>query len=145
MRSFAILIFLLFQLNFSFAQDSKKQIPASTDSTYGYCSANPLKLKKGDLAKSIENSIIFLKGLKTQDGQSLDYYARSSIQDPGYQEPKIRLSDRVTGAPITGKGGILDKYIFVTSTSKDTIRIFVDVYHKGDLKIPVGLKYEAIK
>lgn len=145
MRNFAIFIFLLFQLNFSFAQDSKKQIPVSTDSTYGYSSSNPLKLKKGDLTKSIENSIVFLKGLKTQDGQSLDFYARLSSQDPNYKEPIIKLSNRATGAPITGKGGILDKYIFVTSISKDTIRIFVDVYHKGDLKVPVGLKYEAIK
>ncbi len=145
MRNFAILMFLLLQQNYSFAQDSKKQIPVSTDSTYGYSSANPLKLKKGDLTKSLENSFGFLKGLKTQDGQSLDYYARSSIHDPSYKDPIIKLSNRVTGAPITGKGGILDNYIFVTSISKDTIRIFVDVYHKGDLKIPVGLKYEPIK
>ena len=145
MRRLIIFIFFLSQMNFSFAQDFKKQIPNSTDSTYGYTSVNPLKLKKGDLGKSLENSINFLKGLKTQDGQSLDYYARSSIQDPSYKEPKIKLSNRVTGAPITGKGGILDKYIFVTSISKDTIRVFVDVYNKGDLKVPVGLKYEAIK
>lgn len=139
------LIIFISLMNFSLAQDSKKQILNSTDSTYGYSSVNPLKLKKGDMGKSLENSINFLQALKTLDGQSLNYYARSSIQNPTYKEPKINLSNRATGAPISGKLGILDKYIFVTSNSKDTIRLFVDIYNKGDLMIPVGLKYEALK
>jgi hypothetical protein len=44
--------------------------------------------------------------------------------------------------PISGKLGILDKYVFLTSVTRDTVILFVDIYNKGRLQLPVGLKYE---
>jgi hypothetical protein len=41
--------------------------------------------------------------------------------------------------PLNGKPGLLDKYFFVMS-QKQTVTIYVDIYDKGELKIPKGLK-----
>jgi hypothetical protein len=51
------------------------------------------------------------------------------------------LTNRFTGMPLNGKLGLLDEYIFLVSEKMDTIRIYVDIYNKGDLFIPKGLKY----
>jgi hypothetical protein len=65
--------------------------------------------------------------------------------NPTYKEPSIRINNRFTGMPISGKSGLLDKYVFLTSNTMDTISVFVDIYNKGTLMIPIGLKYEQPK
>ena len=134
-------VFFFFGIN-SYGQNNFSKLLSSTDSTYGYTAINPLKLKKGNQQNSITNSIIFLKGLKTQDGQALTLLFRVSTSDPNYKEPAIRLQNRFTGLPVGGKLGILDKYVFLTSTKKDTVTLFVDIYNKGSLMLPIGLKYD---
>lgn len=141
--SFALFFATLLCLtNISFGQKDFTKLVTSTDSTYGYSAQNPLKLKKGNQGKSIVNSEKFLSGLKTENNQSLIYLFRATVSDPSYKEPKIRLNNRYTGMPISGKLGLLDKYVFMTSNSKDTVRLFVDIYNKGTLMLPIGLKYE---
>ncbi len=125
----------------SYGQKDFSKLATSTDSSYGYTALNPLKLKKGNQAKSIENSYNFLSGLKTQDDQSLTFLSRVTTDDPNYKKPVIKINNRYTGMPISGKLGLLDKYVFLTSSTKDTITIFVDIYNKGNLMLPVGLKY----
>ena len=44
--------------------------------------------------------------------------------------------------PVGGNLGLLDKYVFVTSNTKDTVKLFVDIYSKGELMVPIGLKFE---
>jgi hypothetical protein len=140
------IIFLFLQLGlFSFLSYGQKEyndLAISQDSTYGYTPENPLKLKKGNQEKSILHSRLFLNGLKTQDNQNLVLLARESGHNPNYKKPAIVITDRAPGLPLGGKLGILDKYIFLTSVKKDTISIFVDIYNKGKLMLPAGLKYE---
>lgn len=128
--------------NNSFGQKDFTKLDTSTDSSYGYSAQNPLKLKKGNQGKSIINSEKFLSGLTTQDNQSLTYLFRATVGNPTYKEPKIKLNNRYTGMPLNGKSGLLDKYVFLTSNTKDTVRLFVDIYNKGTLWLPMGLKYE---
>lgn len=126
----------------SLAQKEFTKLIASTDSTYGYSQQNPLKLKKGNQGKSIINSEMFLSGLKTQDNQSLTYIYRTTVNDLQYKEPKIKLTNRYTGMPLGSKLGLLDRYVFLTSNTKDTLKLYVDIYNKGALMLPMGLKYE---
>jgi len=133
---------LIFCSTTVYGQKVFSKLGTSTDSTFGYTNLNPLKLKKGNQGKSIDNSQIFLAGLKTLDNQSLTFLFRSSEKDHSYKEPAIRINNRFNGMPISGKLGILDKYVFLTSITKDTVTLFVDIYNKGDLFLPVGLKYE---
>jgi len=53
-----------------------------------------------------------------------------------------QLTNRYTGMPMNGKLGLLDQYYFLTSEKKDTLTIYVDIYNKGELKIPKGLKIQ---
>ena len=138
----SILVTLIFSSTIVYGQKDFSKLATSMDSTFGYTNRNPLKLKKGNQGKSINNSQKFLAGLKTLDNQSLTLLFRSSEKDPAYKEPAIRINNRFNGMPISGKLGILDKYVFLTSNTKDTVTIFVDIYNKGDLFLPVGLKYE---
>ena len=132
-------------VNTSFGQNNFMKLDNSTDSTYGFTAQNPLKLKKGNPEKSIDYSYSFLAGLKTKDDQALIYLSRFTTSSPTYKEPAIRLNNRFTGLPISGKSGLLDNYFFLTSVTKDTVSIFVDIYNKGTLMVPIGLKYQQPK
>jgi hypothetical protein len=125
----------------AFSQINFASLSLSEDSTYGYSNMNPLKMKKGNQQKSIEYSEKFLKGLITIDNHKLKYLMRYSIDDPKYNHSSVHLTDRFTGMPLNGKLGLLDEYIFLVSERMDTIRIYVDIYNKGNLFIPKGLKY----
>jgi|SRR5665647_364146 len=133
---------LLLFAKVSYGQKDFLKLINTADSSYGYTAQNSLKLKKGNQAKSIAYSHSFLAGLKTEDNQTLSLLFIATVDDPNYKEPGIKINNRFTGIPINGKLGLLDKYIFLTSETKDTIKLFVDIYNKGTLMLPVGLKYE---
>ncbi len=138
---FLFFLALIFCSKNSYGQKDFTKLTTSIDSTLGYTAENPLKLKKGNQQKSIDNSYKFLSGLRTLNNQTLTLLFRTSISDPAYTKPAIRINNRHTGVPINGKLGILDKYVFLTSNTKDTITLFIDIYNKGSLFLPVGLKY----
>jgi hypothetical protein len=91
---------------------------------------------------SMANAYSYLVGLKTADNQSLRKIFRMSVLDPAYVKPVVQLQNRYTGMPINGKLGMLDKYTFLTSTTKDTVVLYIDIYNKSQLALPVGFKYE---
>jgi hypothetical protein len=126
----------------TFGQKDFSRLTQSADSTYGYTENNPLRMKKGSLGKSIGYSYDFLHGLKTSDNQKLKFLQRTTVENPGTRPSKTALTNRYTGSRLSGDGGELDKYLFLTVGRKDTVIIFVDIYKRGDLKIPVGLKFE---
>lgn len=117
------------------AQKAFSKLSVATDSTYGYVDTNPVKLKKGGREKSILQEMNYLSGLSTSDKQPLVLLHRTSVLDPGYKEPLLKdLSSQ--------RGGLLDKYVFLTANTKDTITLFIDIYSKGPVSLPVGLTYE---
>jgi len=117
------------------AQKAFSNLPVATDTTYGYTNTNPVKLRKGNQEKSILQEMNYLSGLTTKDNQSLVLLSRTTVLDPGYRPPLIR--DRTSR-----KTGLLDKYVFLTANTKDTITLFIDIYNKGALMVPAGLRYE---
>jgi hypothetical protein len=123
-------ISLIFLSSWCFGQTDFSDIPVSTDSTYGYTDTNPLKMKRGNPGKSIGYSYDFLSGLTTLDNKGLRFVQRSTVENPENNEAKSNASNRQ-----------LDKYIFVTHDKKDTLTIYVDIYRKADLLVPLGLKY----
>lgn len=77
MKIFITFLFILASL-FGNAQNKFSFLYSSKDSTYGYTAFNPLKMKKGNSKKSVEYSVQFLKGLRTDDNQDLIYLNRYS-------------------------------------------------------------------
>lgn len=118
----------------AFAQNFKR-LKSSGDSTYGYSINNPLKFGKGDPVEAVGSSKKFLEGLKTADNQDLKVWRRTSVVDPNFKEPPGGLAESL------GKGGVLDRYQLVASVTKDTLVLYIDIYQKGKLMIPLGLKY----
>lgn len=125
----------------SMAQKSFVRLQQATDSTYGYAADNPVRLKNGDTNKSIINEMNYLSGLITADKQRLVLLARTAVADPRARQ--VSVNDRFGGKPLNGKEGILDKYVFLTADTNDTITLFIDIYNKEEVRLPVGLRYDA--
>ena len=100
-----------------------------------------MRMKNG----SVDNSVIyaehFLMSLKKTNDESLQFIYKGIAKDPDHKDHAFALGDAYTNKPLTGKGGILDAYHFVSVKTRDSITIYVDSYHKAALYIPMGLKY----
>lgn len=132
----------LFFLVISSAVNCQKNkiLPADND-TYGYTVSNPLRLKKGGITKSLQYSSKFIKCLKKEDGQKLELVKDSSFLNP-YHKP-VFFDGGKNGIKYEGKYRMIDQYVFVSSVTRDTITIYVDIYESKPLFIPMGLKYEC--
>lgn len=97
---------------------------STSDSTYGYTPMNPLLIKNGDMNSSMESENYFLRRLTTVNNERLIFVRRGSFINPNGKVKQI-----------------MDEYTFVVENTKDTIRLYVNVYKKGIINVPMGLKY----
>ncbi|MBP8945273.1 MAG: hypothetical protein KBG25_05130 [Paludibacteraceae bacterium] len=120
------------------------KIEPTTDLSYGYTAENPVTIKNMDLNNSISSSYYYLSRLRTEKGNKLQLIQRFSVENPNYEKPKIALQNRYTGEPLSYGTGrpILDLYILKPENETDTIKIYINPYLKGTVKIPCGLKFE---
>ena len=118
-------------------------IDSTSDLSYGYTSENPVAIKNADLNNSIGSSYYYLSRLRTVKGNKLQLIQRFSVENPNYEKPKIALQNRYTGKPLRyGTGPILDLYMLNPENETDTIKIYINPYLKGIVKIPSGLTFE---
>ena len=119
------------------------KIEQTNDVTYGYTIENPVAIKNGDLSNSIASSYYYLSRLRTEKGNKLQIIQRFSVGNPNFKKPSIILQNRYTMEPISyGTGPLLDLYILKPENEPDTIRIYINPYIKGAVKIPYGLTFE---
>lgn len=149
---YTLIAFLVFNQGLS---QRFEGLPTSPEDTYGYTPENPLKLKKGQAARSTDHAISFLAALETEGGQSLTLIRTALVADPRYSEPIRKIdygaltstvqSPLHSAVPIDNvvTKGVLQEYVFQTADMQDTIHIFVDIYHKDDLQIPKGLRIKG--
>lgn len=95
----------------------------TSDKTYGYSPSNGVKV--GEL--SPKNERRFLNGLLGPNGEELQYYRVGSCCS--FKTPNAMV----------GNVGMMDHYKVYWEGVKDTLSIYINMYDKGDLKIPVGL------
>ena len=118
-------------------------IDSTTDLSYGYTAESPVAIKNADLENSIGSSYYYLSRLRTGKGNKLQLIQRFSILNPNYKKPAIALQNRFTGEPLSyGSGPLLDLYILRPENETDTIKIYINPYLKGTVKIPSKLKFE---
>ncbi|MES2380340.1 MAG: 2-dehydro-3-deoxyphosphooctonate aldolase [Bacteroidota bacterium] len=97
----------------------------SEDKSYGFDKLNPIKV--GGEGGGPSNERKFLNALLGPNGEESKYFRAGSCCP--FKTPN-GLFDNM---------GLLDKYRVTWIGSKDTVTIFINMYDKGDLKIPVGL------
>lgn len=95
----------------------------SDDKTYGFEQSNPVKV--GEF--SPQNERRFLNALLGPNGETIKYFRAGSCC--GFKTPNGTF----------GNMGLLDIYRIFWDGNKDTLNIYINMYDKGDLKIPVGL------
>jgi hypothetical protein len=119
--------FLLLSLSFALTSTCCAQkiykLKEAPDSTYGYTMEHPVPLKAGDPQVSVSLSYRFISQLRTANNEKVRIYRRGSTMGKRYQ--------------------MIDIYTLVSESGSDTIRLYVNIYKRGKLYIPKGLKMET--
>ncbi|MFD3002544.1 hypothetical protein ACFS7Z_19385 [Pontibacter toksunensis] len=107
--------------------DSYLLVDISDDPTYGYDKANPIKVGGAKDRSGPDNERTFLNGLLGPNGEEVNYYRAGSCCH--FKTPNGLMNNT----------GLLDLYRVSWSGASDTLDIYINMYDKGDLKVPVGL------
>ncbi len=122
---------------------SRSTLTKAIDQSYGYSLDNPLKMKRGNAGKSYDYFMAFLDRLTTEDGQKLVMLDHKTLKDADYVKPNLLIRDYQRGVfkkSVYGVSGLIERYRFVSETSKDTITLFVDFNSRDALQVPDKLK-----
>lgn len=76
------------------------------------------------------------------DNQQFRPLNKSSKTSAHQAEPVV-MEQRSGSRVLLNQGAILDKYVYLNRSARDTITVYVDVYNRGSLMMPVGLKYSG--
>lgn len=99
---------------------------SSTDKTYGFTKENPVKTGGNKEQSGPTNQRRFLNALLGPNGETTNYFRAGSCC--AFKTPN----------GLIGNTGLLDIYRVWWKDSKDTLNIYINMYDKGDLYIPVG-------
>lgn len=99
----------------------------SEDKSYGFDKSNPVKVGGSNESSGPRNERRFLNALLGPNGEELKYFRAGSCC--AFKTPNGAFDNT----------GMLDNYRVTWTGADDTLNIFINMYDKGDLKIPVGL------
>jgi hypothetical protein len=117
-----------------------EKVNQSSDKTYGYTAANPIKIKNGNISQSINATYYYLSQLRTEKGEKLRLIRRFSVKNPAFKDSKVQ--NRYSGQSISGKGPMLDLYLLKPENSNDTLEIYINSYERDEVKLPAGLMFK---
>lgn len=100
---------------------------ATEEKSYGYEKSNPIKVGGISESSGPKNERRFLNALLGPNGEEVKYFRAGSCCP--FKTPNGFVEN----------SGMLDRYRIYWTGSKDTLDIFINMYDKGDLKIPAGL------
>ena len=119
------------------------EIEPTNDPSYGYTAENPVNIKNADLSTSIHSSYYYLSRLRSPHGNKMKVLVQYGVDNPNYRNKWSFIKNTYTGMPISnGTGLVIDLYLLKPENEVDTIRIYINPYLKGEVKIPYGLKFE---
>ncbi len=99
----------------------------AADETYAYDKSNPVKVGGSKESSGPKNERWYLNGLLGPNGEEIKYFRAGSCC--AFKTPNGLMDNT----------GLLDRYRVFWEGGKDTLDIYINMYDKGDLKIPVGL------
>lgn len=98
------------------------------DRTYGYKQFNPVRVANDRKASGPKNERRYLNALLGPNNEEIFYERLGSC-----------CAFRTPNAPIENMG-LLDRYQIYWKGCKDTLIVYINMYDKGSMKIPYGLK-----
>ncbi len=104
----------------------------SDDKTYGYAESNPIKVGGVKESEGPLNQRRFLDALYGPNDKKMIYWRAGSCCP-------VQTSAGFNNL------GMLDRYGAVEIGSSDTLTLYLNMYDKGDLMIPVGLRAKESK
>ena len=110
----------------------------SVDPTYGYTAENPIRIGYYGSRGSIEASYAYLSCLRGPNGEPLQLLVRMTVEDPINPMAKP-WPPRAFDPGLSS--GLLDAYQLAVLGTRDTVFVYMDVYHKGPMMVPKGLSY----
>ncbi|MEA9411587.1 2-dehydro-3-deoxyphosphooctonate aldolase [Flavobacterium sp. PL02] len=100
----------------------------SSDKSYGFTESNPIKVGGSSESMGPKNERRFLSALKGPNGETVRFYREGSCCL--FETPNVEK----------GMKGSLDTYkVYWENMMDDTLRIYINMYDKDSLMIPVGL------
>lgn len=99
---------------------------ASADPSYGYSKQNPVEVGGAKEMEGPLNERRFLNGLLGASGEQVSHYRVGSCCP--FKTPNAFI----------GNEGLLDVYRVNIAGSSDTLTLYLNMYDKGNLEIPVG-------
>lgn len=99
----------------------------ATDKSYGYDKSNPIKVGGAKESSGPKNERRFLNGLLGPNGEEIRYNRAGSCCQ--FNTPNGLFAN----------SGMLDIYKVSWKGSPDTLNIYINMYDKEELKVPVGL------
>ncbi|WP_242667531.1 2-dehydro-3-deoxyphosphooctonate aldolase [Flavobacterium sp. AJR] len=100
----------------------------SSDKSYGFTESNPIKVGGRSESMGPKNERRFLSALKGPNGETVRFYREGSCCL--FETPNVEK----------GMKGSLDTYkVYWEDMTDDTLRIYINMYDKDSLMIPVGL------
>lgn len=99
----------------------------TTDKSYGYDESNPIKVGGVKESSGPRNERRFLNALLGPNGEEIKYFRAGSCC--AFKTPNGMIENM----------GMLDIYRVTWTGASDTLSIYMNMYDKGDLKVPVGL------
>ena len=101
-------------------------VEKANEKSYAYDKSNPVKVGGSKENNGQKNERRFLNALRGPKGEEVRYVKAGSCC-------QFKTTNATAGA------GKLDRYKIFWYGSKDTLSIYINMYDKGPLKIPMGL------
>ena len=92
----------------------------SSDASYGFSPANPIRVGDGNMRNGPRNERLYLNALRSYDGQAIDFERRFATPNG------------------TMGGGLLDVYVITTPDSPAPVLPYLNMYDSGELIAPQG-------
>ena len=99
----------------------------TSDKSYGYDKSNPIKVGGSKESSGPRNERRFLNALLGPNGEEVKYFRAGSCC--AFKTPDGLIDNT----------GMLDHYRLTWTGTSDTLNIYLNMYDKGNLMIPVGL------
>lgn len=137
-----LVVLLAAGMHCTYAQNDIKERSGSSDNNYCYNSMNPDDVRKERYEVSMLPVMQHPTEIPASYNQQFGSLNKSSKPSDHRRGPVVM--EHKSGSPILlERGAILGKCIYLNRSSKDTITLYVDIYSRGSLMMPVGLKYSG--